>query len=1013
MHFREGSQWRILLLGFLLAMGLVSSNLLAGTTGKISGRVVDAKTKEPLPGVNVQIENTTMGAATNDQGYYVILNVPPGTYSVKATMIGYNTLRQTQVRVNVDCTTFLNFELQPSVVQGKEVVVTAHRPAVELDVSSSQIVTTASQAAVIPASEILETFKYQPGVQIVNMEELRIRGGGSDQISFEVDGLERMDRLNTKAFTQINSATVSEVQLISGGFNAEYGNVRSGVFNVVTREGGRKFSGSIDYRIAPPQHKHFGPDAYGPDEYIYKLYGSDASFDEVKDVEGNVLWQGWKKRTQQLNAQGYKGKSNWTPEEVQQIWKWHHRPWPYADSPDHFLDAGFGGPLNLKPFGIKEAGYYVGYKFTRYLPPFPIYTHYYQSSVKEAKLNFKPRPSMKIVLNAMLGDVNTSGNGQSWQGNNWSVNLYHGGEDLAGLATGTGEQNRFNLAGQAIIHYVTKQIGAKLTHTLSPSTYYEVRYNRFWVDSKTGRAPARSLRTYGVKEIGGIWFDETPRGWVELPEKDLTGAYALSGGGTVRDTSGVVTNQLNLDLASQINAHHFVKTGFELETNHLNKDYERIYETMMLYGEFVNYDESPFRWAYYIQDKVEYGGMIANVGVRVDHFDANSYVYTPDDPYSRVWGRGGAAGLTLDQIPHVKSKPVTTVSPRFGISHPVREKTKFFFNYGVFYSEPPNSKRFGIYSETKPFGTKDGEPRWRGYPNLDPPRTTMYEVGFEQSFRDDFLLRATVYYKDAEDQIGNLRVQGASGSHMCGETYLYARSGGAPGYNTPRNNNYQDIRGIEIRLQKTRGRFLTGWLNYDYRTSVTGYYGYSAIYQDPLIGYYIPSAVALRSEPEPTSYANVDVHTPPDWGTLKGDWRVSVVETWRKGPRLIWNPEGLPIREVRTIFHWVDYWNTDVRIMKGLHVGQGTRISLYMDIKNLFNNRHLNFSALSKDEKERYITQLIQPFGYKVGSKKTWDAFTQNWTDKQGNPRAPIAPEKDFALFLFPRNFLFGIRLDW
>lgn len=1010
---------RVVLVGCLISFWAFELGL-AGTTGKISGVIKDIDTGEVLPGVNVIIDGTSMGAATNAEGVYFILNIPPGLYTVKAVMMGYTTVIKEKVRINADRTAFLNFDLKTKVLEAdKEVVITAERPLVELDISASQTITTAEQAAVLPATEVLQTLAYEPGVTIDNLEEVKIRGGGNDQISFQVDGMERMDRLNTRAYTSINSATISEVQILTGGFNAEYGNIRSGIFNVVTKDGGPAISGSIDYRSAPAQEKHFGPNAYGTDQYDYKLYASPESFNEIKDVEGNLLWQGWEKRTQTLNAANYLGKNNWKPEEVLEIWKWQHRARDYANKADHYLDAGIGGPLKfLEELGLKEAGYFAGYKFTRYLPPFAILTNYFQSDVKELKINFKPHSSVKVILSGMYGRTHTTTTGTSWSENDWTMSLVHGGENVVTTATG---RNKYYLDSDCILDLWNRQVGAKIIHTLSPSTYYELKYNRYWADTEVGRGASRSPLSFGVKNISGIWFDQTPWGWVDESEKepDLTGAYDMGGGGKVKDTSNVVTQKINLDLTSQITSKHLVKAGLEYEFSHLKRKYASIEEIQLLYGEWVEFDEKPRRFAAYVQDKIEFGGMIANVGLRFDYFAANGKIWEPDNIYSTVFARGGTEGKTVNDIPSKASETYWYISPRLGVAHPVREHTKFFFNYGIFYSEPPASSRYGYYSEHRPFGDPQGDVRWVGYADLKPPRTIQYEVGFEQSLWDTYLIRASFYAKDNEDQIGNLRIDGVAGTHNTGTFVNFVSVGkGAAGYDTPRNNQYEDIRGIEIKVSKVRGRFFTGWLNFDYNILTRGYYGNQRLNQDPLIGYYIYSAVQERPEPVPGFIGNVDFHTPSDWGLLKGDWRINLVQHWDIGQKVIWNPENLPTREVRSVYHWVDTYVTDVRFTKTLKLGD-SNFHLYLDLTNLFNFKKLNWSALNTTERESYINNVVDPnngLGNDIGDwkdKNEKDVFTENWTDKSGTIRAPIAPSKDFALFLYPRAYLLGVKLEF
>ncbi len=133
---RSARWWGVLGLLMLLPTGVVAQNV-----GRIAGVVTDAATGDPLPGVNVTIEGTTLGAASDIDGQYYILNVPPGRYTVRASMIGYQPVVVENVVVHADRTTELNFALQEATVEIGEIVVQAVRPDVERDkTSTSQIV---------------------------------------------------------------------------------------------------------------------------------------------------------------------------------------------------------------------------------------------------------------------------------------------------------------------------------------------------------------------------------------------------------------------------------------------------------------------------------------------------------------------------------------------------------------------------------------------------------------------------------------------------------------------------------------------------------------------------------------------------------------------------------------------------------------------------------------------------------------------------------------------------------
>ena len=127
------------LLRILLTFFVFSSPLFPqGQTGKLVGIVLDAATNEPLIGANVLLEGTNIGAATNVEGKFIILNIPPGKYNVIASMVGYTKVIEKNVEIFIDRTTQVNIKLSDETVQLEQVVVVAKRPPIIKDRTSSQ-----------------------------------------------------------------------------------------------------------------------------------------------------------------------------------------------------------------------------------------------------------------------------------------------------------------------------------------------------------------------------------------------------------------------------------------------------------------------------------------------------------------------------------------------------------------------------------------------------------------------------------------------------------------------------------------------------------------------------------------------------------------------------------------------------------------------------------------------------------------------------------------------------------
>ncbi len=259
----------------LLTLALSWALVFAGTTGKIAGKVTDKETGEPMPGANVVVVGTTLGAATNVNGEYFILNVPPGSYDVRASVIGYSQILEKGVRVNADLTVKVDFALPSETLQLGEVVeVIAERPLIQKDVTASSKISNEEQIQALPVTTFQDAVSLSAGTQ-GSGNNLHIRGGRAGEVAYLVDGLSIEDPQNRSIGLNVGRGALSELQIISGGFNAEYGNAQSGVILLNTQEGRQKFAGRFFYQTDHLGDNGFGDSFAGFDWYEGSISGSE------------------------------------------------------------------------------------------------------------------------------------------------------------------------------------------------------------------------------------------------------------------------------------------------------------------------------------------------------------------------------------------------------------------------------------------------------------------------------------------------------------------------------------------------------------------------------------------------------------------------------------------------------------------------------------------------------------------------------------------------------------------
>ncbi|NUO82526.1 carboxypeptidase-like regulatory domain-containing protein, partial [candidate division KSB1 bacterium] len=267
----------------LMALTLSWAMVFAGTTGKIAGKVTDKESGEPLPGVNVVVLGTTLGAATDVNGEYFILNVPPGIYDVKVSIIGYTSIVEKGVQVSADLTTSKSFILSSETLQLGEVVeVVAERPLIQKDVTASSKISNSEQIQSLPVTTVNDAVALNAGAQ-GRGNNLHIRGGRAGEVAMVVDGVSVEDPQARTIGLNVGRSALSELQIISGGFNAEYGNAQSGIILINTQEGKKdRYTGHVFY-----QTDHVGDSGIGESATNFDWY--EASVGGPEPITTNLL----------------------------------------------------------------------------------------------------------------------------------------------------------------------------------------------------------------------------------------------------------------------------------------------------------------------------------------------------------------------------------------------------------------------------------------------------------------------------------------------------------------------------------------------------------------------------------------------------------------------------------------------------------------------------------------------------------------------------------------------------
>lgn len=1019
----------------IVAVAVMGTLWAQATTGKIAGRVVDIATGDPIPGANVLIEGTALGAAADANGDYFIIAVPPGTYSVRAQVIGYATLIQSEIRVLLNLTTTADFNMNVEAIAGEEVRVVAVRPVVQPDVSANVANIEAAEIENIPVAGVSEFINLQAGIE----PGMRIRGGGTDQLAFVLDGATMRDGRSNTPFSAVSYTAMSEIQIQTGGFNAEYGNVRSGVINVLTKDpGATRYSADVLLRYSPPHELYFGDGPKGDDAYYWRPFqDADVAF---VGTEAEGVWdkytqwqypvfQGWtdvansaKDDDDVTNPATF--YNNLTAEEYQEVFEYHHRKDFTTYDPEYDVDVTLGGPVipGLSP-SLGNLRFLASYRLTGDPYIFPMERTSNIQETIQGKLLADLGSNMKLQISALWG----KNSGQAYEayrivqytdpiwggvfsypwGTGWNQNVLWAGQDYL-----------FGWGTRCISDLTRAQLGATFTHALSPSTFYrlsatqmkskyrtnpfyhraELRYDEdgnlttpdrvkmefdIHVDSLGNRVSAAE-----ADFSGKYLLDEAPYGWTSAGSSSPGSGLRLGGHwARARDTSNIAITTVKFDLTNQTNSWSQLKIGMELNLYDFDMNYSSDDSVIVhLERSKARWERSTMQAAFYVQEKLEFKGMIANLGLRLDYFSPgddwwNHSMYDQRLINANYRNRDAlfedeALAALFGDEPGIKTlDKQIALSPRVGVSYPITAESKLYFNYGHFRDIPEQRQLFQIQT------------RWQGgimeigNPEIPLLKTVSYELGYEHSLLDQYLLRVSGYYHDRTNHPNDVE-------HWSVDDEVW--------YLRWESLAYGDVRGLELTLNKTVGKYMRGFINYTYMIEKSGNFGFLQQHESPInmSNYERTTEDHYQDKPvtNPFGHFNIDFFAPANFGPSLaglyplGDWRLDLLGTWRAGMAFTWTgPGGMPISGLADNVRIKSYYNLDIRLSKNFETGIG-RAQFFMDVNNVLNLKHMYFYpggyapflGDSPSDWDYYMMSLHLP-------KDTWEEFDQPYVHPYGD----------------------------
>lgn len=943
--------------------------------GKISGYVKDSRTGEALIGVNVMVEGTSTGAATDIDGHYNIF-IRPGIYQVKATMVGYSPTTITEVRVNIDLTTNINFELNEDVLQTGEIIVVAKQPIIKKDLPSSSVSLNFDEFKNLPVQSIAGVLSLQAGI---GTDGSTFRGTSSNTI-YVVDGITLTDGRNNTPITSVSMTSVEQLQVITGGFSAEYGNVRSGQVIVATKEGSKdKYTINFIGRYSPATQKRFGHSPQSADAYYMRPFLDDAvcwtgtangAWDEFTQRQF-PQFIGWNAISRQLMTDN-DPDNDLTPEGCRQLFLWQHRRDLDIHDPDYNVDLSVGGPFPLISKGLGNLRFHGSYSNSRSMYIIPLSEDSYKNSDYSLRLTSDLTKGMKLMISGKYNvrtGTNSSGSG--------APGIFSSASGIAGEISEVSyiDTRLFVPDYWAPTEVNYYNIAAKFTHVLDPSTFYEVFVNSSTSEYSTN--PGRMRDTTKKYLFGNnYWVDEAPYGYYWTAASGIDQSMRMGAPlSTSRDSSLIRSFSVKFDYNNQLDKYNNIKAGAEIKYTHNLTNYGRYdkeYYNTNVHQKWVKF---PWEASLYAEEKLEFELMVARIGVRVDYSNPNGewWIYKTYDEAFRPTKAGGRDTLLAKRT--LESQ--FSISPRLGVSFPISAYSKLFFNYGHFRALPTPANLYSIYTDFQ------GRVQNLSNPEADFQKTVQYELGYEHNLADEYLIKLSGYYKDITNEPVSV-------------TYVGIKSGLS--YSIPEPIGYSDTRGFEAEIKKDRGEWIRGFINYNYMVQSSGRFGWRTRYENPTeMENYIRSTEDMfpsTPTPRPVARLNLDFFVPKEIGPQIGghyilsDIRMNLVAIWQAGSYTSWYGGSTVPFELRNNLRWVDYYNADLRISKDFYFGPFD-MQLFVQLSNVFNIKRLSSTGFyNNDDRLDYMRSLhLNPEIFKD--------FTPTYTNIPGDDKPGVYREYD------------------
>ncbi len=692
----------------LVGMLLFVVAAFAQTTGKISGKVTDAGTGEPLPGASVMVEGTTLGAATGLNGEFVILRVPPGKHTVRVDYIGYQRQVVQGLEVLTDLTSKVDFKLNSQTVElDKEVVVVAERPIIRKDLTSAESRVQSEEISRLAVQNVGDVINLQAGIIRDAGGGLHIRGGRSTEVAYVVDGIRITDDFTRTQSLQVENESIQELQVISGTFNAEYGQAMSGIINIVTKGGTNDWHGNFETWA--------GDYLSSRDDVFWNIDDMNpaANYNFQSSLSGPIL------------------KDRLTFFATARRWNndgFLYGPRAYLPQSQFRGDTLIAVPGDSSPVSMNFTKRWSG----------------------QGTLDLKLTGTMRLKLSA-LGSMEDRRNYDHFFRLNPEGDR---GDEEAGI---TAFANFTHTLGARTFY----EIKAAHKYNELISRLYDSPTDARYVDQRAQNTSGRDQFATGGTDLAR--FSRNTKSWIG--KFDVTSQFDNRNqlkAGVEAQFDEVFLEDLNLVPAIDANGQQitpFQPMIQDASGSNTNRFTRKPFNFAAYIQDKIEYESLiinvGLRFDYFDpQGKIPADPEDPNIYSPFK--DGNIYRDNNGDNLIDTAERVNANRKTVAEREAYWYKSATTksqVSPRLGVAYPITDRGVIHFSYGIF-QQVPDYEQLYRGDETK-VTSAIGIQGPYGNPDLKPQRTTMYELGLQQQLTETIGIDVTGFYRDIRDWVSS------------------------------------------------------------------------------------------------------------------------------------------------------------------------------------------------------------------------------------------------------------------